>query len=259
MKRLALILVLLCAVCVLGVVPVARADDPTSFVTTEIVIPAPDAEGPTYLKITVQMDAPPRARFRMEFPNLIDGDGVNGFNTAINGLITESFSAFSQSLAENDTNIPLTDVSSGSFFQLTTENLYWAADLLSVKLTFGYYYAGAAHPSSFSRTLTYSQTLDKALALSDLFIAKSDYLQQIAAFCQNDLKAQDFLVFPDGAEPKAENYRSWNLTGEGLQINFDDYQVAPHAVGPLTVVIPYFDLAQMGIVDPEGPIGTFVQ
>ena len=39
-------------------------------------------------------------------------------------------------------------------------------------------------------------------------------------------------MFPDGAEPRPENYQVWNFDFNGLLITFDQYQVMPYAYGP---------------------------
>ncbi|MBI2342909.1 MAG: DUF3298 domain-containing protein [Deltaproteobacteria bacterium] len=46
----------------------------------------------------------------------------------------------------------------------------------------------------------------------------------------------------------------WSVTPEGLRSTFDLYQVAPYAVGPQEMVIPYAVLAPH--VRPDGPLAA---
>ena len=45
-----------------------------------------------------------------------------------------------------------------------------------------------------------------------------------------------------GAGAKAENYKSWNITKQGIFITFDSYQVAPYVAGPQEVTIPFTEI-----------------
>jgi hypothetical protein len=41
-----------------------------------------------------------------------------------------------------------------------------------------------------------------------------------------------------------------------LAITFDEYQVAPYAAGPQTVVVPFSELTNL--LNPEGPAKSFL-
>jgi uncharacterized protein DUF3298 len=43
----------------------------------------------------------------------------------------------------------------------------------------------------------------------------------------------------EGAKPKADNYAGWNLTRNGIQITFGEYQVGSGCLGLVSVVVPY--------------------
>jgi hypothetical protein len=96
----------------------------------------------------------------------------------------------------------------------------------------------------------------KVLTLADLFKPNTNYLQAISDYSIKTLQAAGKLDFPEGAQPKPENYQGWNIRKDGLQINFDDYQVTPHAVGPQTVIIPYSALTSL--INPKGPLAQFI-
>ena len=104
------------------------------------------------------------------------------------------------------------------------------------------YVSGAAHPYHFSQTVNYDLEQGKDIALIDLFLPNSDYLQTIAAYCAAQLKTRNIgfdTGFTQGADPTPDNYRNWNITADGLLITFDEYQVAAYAAGPQTVIVPY--------------------
>ena len=72
----------------------------------------------------------------------------------------------------------------------------------------------------------------------------------------NELKAKDVLFWEEGALPRADNYQVWNISPEGLQITFDEYQVAPYAAGPQSVQIPYSDVKSLA--RPDGPLAAYI-
>jgi hypothetical protein len=140
----------------------------------------------------------------------------------------------------------------GSEYRIT----HGDAGLLSVLFTIDYYVSGAAHPNQYAVSLNLDIGRGKVLTLSDLFKPGSDYLKLISEACIQDLKKQARFEWDSGALPKEENYRSWNITGDGLLISFDPYQVASYAMGPQSVTLPYASLKD--ILDPSGPLSPIL-
>jgi len=105
----------------------------------------------------------------------------------------------------------------------------------------------------------------KKIALADLFIARSKYLNVISTYCQKELKERakkpDAMFLDDligsGAGPQADNYRAWSITKKGLWITFDPYQVEAYAAGPQTVLVPYSALKDL--IKPDGPVGSLAK
>ncbi len=115
-----------------------------------------------------------------------------------------------------------------------------------------------SHPVQSYQTLTYSLTIGKVLALSDLFMANSPYLKVISDYCIQSLlrdprKIGESFV-NDGAAPSLDNYKSWVITPKGIQVYFGDYQVACYADGPSVVLIPWKVLKR--VLNPHGFAGT---
>ena len=113
-------------------------------------------------------------------------------------------------------------------------------------------------PALTTRSVTYDLEAGSDVRLAQLFLPGSDYFEEIADYCIAQLKSRDigFELFSDGALPLAENYGNWNITVDGLLINFDEYQVAAYAAGPQAVSDPYTKLQT--VIDPNGLLAAFL-
>ncbi len=144
-----------------------------------------------------------------------------------------------------------------SFLQTEYSITHGNDGLLSVLFTVSYYVAGAAHPNQYALSLNLDIANARVLKLGDLFKSGVDYLQVLSDYCIQDLKHRNVLEWNTGALPVEENYRTWNITPEGLLISFDPYEVASYAMGPQTVTVPYTSLKD--ILDPGGPLTPILQ
>lgn len=121
--------------------------------------------------------------------------------------------------------------------------------LVSVRLTYSGYVSGAAHPFSYNQAINYDLANNRELVLTDLFLPGADPLSRIAVYCITQLEATEFFAgFEAGAQPTPENYRTWNVTADGLLMTFDEYQVGPYAAGPQEITVPWETVAD--ILDP---------
>jgi hypothetical protein len=179
---------------------------------------------------------------------------LNTFNDAMVALIQEEVDSFKKNLKD----LPVTPIAAGSFLQIKFAQVSPVGNLLSLKFTISYYSDGAAHPGSYSHTVTYDLEAGQFVNLDQLFLPGSDYLGTISTYCIKTLKASEIgeVVDETGAQPTVDNYRNWNITAEGLLITFDEYQVAAYAAGPQQVTIPYSELA--AIIDPQGPLVGYI-
>ncbi len=178
---------------------------------------------------------------------------VEAFNAAMKAIVDNAVAAFKQ----NVSNIPLNPDSTASTFQQRFNLLSPRGDIYSLKFDIQTFYTGAAHPGDASQTATFDLATGRMLTLADLFAPNADYLTPISKYCIAQLGMRDigFQGFELGATATLQNYRNWNITAGGLMITFDEYQVAPYAAGPQTVLIPYKELAQ--ILRPDGPVGSY--
>jgi len=202
-----------------------------------------------------------------EYPQIEGDSHFDGFNREARTLLQKDVAAFksSEMPEAGDGTSDLADEAKTSTFDCGYDFRYATNDLISVEFAEGTYSRGAAHGNLLTEVLNYDVRNNKKLALADLFIPKSKYLNTIADYCIKDLKARakkdDSMIFTESidsnAGPNAENYRAWSITKKGLWITFDPYQVAAYAAGPQYVLVPYSTLKE--IIRPDGPIGNFAR
>jgi hypothetical protein len=181
-----------------------------------------------------------------------DDPRAQGFNKKVNDLIQGEIEYFRKNILAQ---IPVSSVSTGSFFDAQYTVVFQSGNLWSLKFNFMGYANGAAHPYHYSITFNYDLERGKKLSLDELFRPDSNYLEAVSSYCIFDLSKRDigfYGGFEQGAEPTPENYRNWNITPSGLTITFDEYQVAPYAAGAQTVVVPYIELQK--VIDPQGSL-----
>jgi hypothetical protein len=178
---------------------------------------------------------------------------VTAFNQQLQDLVTREVDAWRESFNK------ITLVTNGSSLDENYTLISQIGDLWSLKFDFRFYSDGAAHPGLYSITLNYDLGQGRELALGDLFLPNSGYLETIASYCVAELSKQPGFdgPFTEGAKPTQENYRNWNITPDGLLITFDMYQVAPGASGPIQVLVPYDQLQT--VIDPQGPLADITK
>jgi hypothetical protein len=135
-------------------------------------------------------------------------------------------------------------------------------ELLSVRFQLASYGAGAAHPNSNTRTMTFDLKSGTELALADLFQENSNYLNVLSDLCRTDLSKQKKLRWTEdsyesiqdqmlisGLEPVTRNFQAFLFMHGGLKIIFDPYHVGSYAEGEYEVFIPADDMK--GILTDE--------
>lgn len=179
-----------------------------------------------------------------------------GFNAVVQKNVDQLTTGFVSDLEQYPPDPAFTG-GMASFFQIGATRFTLSPRIVSVRLDVGGYVAGAAHPYSFSRTINFDLQANREVHLSDLFTPGVDYLKLISDYCIAELQKTDFFAgFETGADPTELNYQNWNLTPDGLLVNFDPYQVGPYAAGPQQITVPYATLAEW--LDHAGPAGEFV-
>jgi hypothetical protein len=195
--------------------------------------------------------------------------GIEKFNQLVRTVVSGKVADFKKEMVPESDEEATADSESttGSDFNIGYSVAMAKDDLISLNFNVGSYYAGAAHPNSYSETFNFDLKNGKTIKLADLFNPGSKYLQAISAYAIQDLKKQskaqgDNSMLDDdwiqrGAGADAKNYQSWTISKTGLGITFDAYQVAPYAAGPQEVTVPYATLKD--IIRVDGPLGQFIK
>jgi hypothetical protein len=162
------------------------------------------------------------------------------FNAIAEAQVAEVIASFKQDLAAM--GVITAAASPTSTLSSNWERFRLTRDFISVRLTYSVYMAGAAHPVPFTRVINFDPRTGTNLALAELFKPGADYLGAISTYCKRVLERRGVLTFPEGVEPKPENYANWNIGRNNLVIRFDVYQVAPYAAGPQECQMPLSQL-----------------
>ena len=243
-------------------IPPAPAATPTSLPPTATAVPQAIAPIPLYQTVTLtsvpfeEHGQPFSYKVTTETPTLSGSDPrLRAFDVEAAAVVKAAIDDFKQKLAA----VTGTPVSAASYLDVRYDLLSPPGNIFSLKFQMEGYVTGAAHPYHVSQTLNYDLEQGRDISLADLFVPDSDYLVTIADYCTNQLNSRDigFQGFELGAAPMPGNYRNWNITSEGLMITFDEYQVAPYASGPPTVLVPYAEIKSL--IDPQGELGTLIK
>lgn len=193
---------------------------------------------------------------------------VEEFNQKVRAMVTKEVAEWKKDAGREPGGKDPVPSASNDYLNIDYNTTLATGDLISIQFVVDTYAHGAAHGSQAVEVVNYSLKSGKPLRLADLFKPQSNYLQAISAYCIKDLKKQarkdspQEPLLPDdwiekGAAARADNYKNWNITGKGLLITFDVYQVGPYAAGPQQVVVPYSALREM--INADGPVAQFLQ
>lgn len=203
-----------------------------------------------------------------EYPQLegAGGAGVEKFNAEARAYAAREVDKFRRDIAGRDDGALRR---SGMGDDLAVDYSLGLAtdDLVSVQFRLGSYYAGTAHPNHHTAVINFDLQRGRTLMLADLFKPSAAYLRALSDYCIKELERRgksdgsDSMLtdewVAEGAAPAPENYQSWLITREGLEITFDPYRVAPYAAGPQTILIPYAELKK--ILRTDGPLASVVR
>jgi hypothetical protein len=154
--------------------------------------------------------------------------------------------------AQNPSEAIELPVGQSSFLSAKYEIPYLASDLISVRIRFETYSAGAAHGMSYTRVLNARLSDGNRVDTEGLFVDSKQGLQWLSQYCATELKRQygaDYEALKsfidDGTAPIAENFTSVSLEPGELVVSFDPYQVGPYAAGPREVHVPAGEVQSM--------------
>lgn len=111
-----------------------------------------------------------------------------------------------------------------------------------------------AHPNTNFRTFTFDTQTGAQLALADLFLPSSQYLERLSIRARNELARSihertrgteiNERMLSDGTQPIPDNFQWFRIDGTSLVLIFPPYQVGPYALGTLEASIPLAQLSE---------------
>lgn len=213
-------------------------------------------------EINDSSDSPKKYYLQVAYPVLkgfTDDEIQKNINNKIASYIKTCMEEFNKDL--NEWELPNTEMHNiASGFYITYEAVH-TNNVFSLIFYSDHYFAGTAHPSHDSHTMNFDLSNGNLINFNELFDKNNNYLENISKYCIHYLKNKnedmpyDEDWIKEGAGPKDENFKSFNIKPECLLITFDPYQVAAYAVGYQSVEIPYKDIKD--IVNKEGPLKEF--
>ncbi len=185
----------------------------------------------------------------------------------INSIIQTEIKKVSDDFIKEMEDWDLTDIPAdfGSEFDCNYSVSYSQDNIFSFAFDIYTYFAGAAHPYSYSYCMNLDLERVKVMDFALMFRDENTGLKKLSDYCFKELKKRndtedictDDEWLKEGTKPDPENYRSISIELDGLLVIFNAYQVACYAAGPQTVLIPYSELK--GILNPNGPLSSFIK
>lgn len=180
------------------------------------------------------------------YPQVENISGKEKINSVLKTEIEKNIADFIKGVDD----VQVFEGAATSSFSLNFESALSGPKILSIRMNYSEYSAGAAHPISYVHPFNYLLNEQKKIEkLSDVFTDVSSTLSILSTLSRNDLKKQfgdDYEFMKDSIENgtaiKEENFQNFLFEKENFVIIFNPYQVAPYAAGILEVKIPYPEL-----------------
>lgn len=189
------------------------------------------------------------SEIRIDTLKFTDKDAAKNFSIEINYPAIEGkwdFNLTIENLIESRKNEAYEDIKEmGSDGEYPYEmfinySVYYADDNFVSLVMYVYTFAGGAHGGTVAHSINYDLNRSALLKFSDLF--EPEALNVISEYCINELNSGDVYSEDDwvktGAAPKEENYSAFTITESGLNVIFQQYQVAPYSAGMPEVLVP---------------------
>lgn len=119
-----------------------------------------------------------------------------------------------------------------------------------ISVTFNIYdYMGGAHGQIRIYALNYNLDTGKPVTFADLFANPAKALEILSTLSAQKLRTSmgddvEEEMLADGVRPVEENFSAIALTPDGINVEFQPYQVGPWAIGAQRVEISLSDLAE---------------
>jgi len=124
-----------------------------------------------------------------------------------------------------------------------------------------YTYLGGAHPNSATTFSNYNTVTNKKILLSDLFV--KDYetelnkegervFRALKSLSPNENLTEAGFWFENDKFKVNDNFL---IKKEGIEFYYNPYEIAPYALGPTKLLIPYNKIKN--IIKKDGPLAVF--
>lgn len=130
------------------------------------------------------------------------------------------------------------------FVRRSAEVIWNDAHLLSVEIDEDDF-KGGAHPNTHREYVNLAPATGERVALEDLLVPGG--MAKLTLAAEKRFRAERQI--DEGAKLSDAGFtfdgdrfalsRTWGARAEGLVIHYNDYEIAPHAVGPTTIVLPW--------------------
>lgn len=135
-------------------------------------------------------------------------------------------------------------------------------NILSIEYS-DYSFLGGAHPNNFVSYSNYYLATGEEIPLDECF--QKDYENQLNSIAEKIFKQQKKLSMDSDLssagywfdEDKFELNDNFAVLKNGLLFYFNSYEIAPYALGPTELVIPYSEIDQLILAD--GPLSNFIK
>ena len=154
--------------------------------------------------------------------------GIPLVDAKIKAVVDNAVAAFKSYPANPpDSAVPKNEFT-GSF-----NSTYVGADVVSVALSISEY-TGGAHPNTVIIGVNVDRKTGKDVTLDDALLMIEKTLPEVSGESLVQLKAVlgEDMIFPEGAEPKPDNYNTFTVSKDKVTFIFNNYQVAPYSAGP---------------------------
>jgi len=212
------------------------------------------------------------ATMKLHFPKVRKAGNkklANAINATINKNLLEMLNELATNPDEADANS--IETATAAFFdsfgedgepygQMWSNEIDW--DIYYNRhsiLSFGlnkYYYTGGAHPNYMSLHFNFDLNKGEKIKLDDLF--EGDYETLLLKLAEKELRLQqdipanaplsDFIF-----ETELTLNENFYISSEGITFVYDPYEIAPYAVGTITLPIAFKDIKK--IIKKDGLLG----
>lgn len=213
------------------------------------------------IKIAETRDEAPMYDVEIEYPIFSElNDNFKHINSLIQALMIEELAEMRMSALMDISDLDRDSIflSMASQIAISFDITFSSQFITSIKFNVFHYGAGAAHPNHWTKVMNYVMNPLTLINIHVLFKDNSNYMKVISDYCIeelckqlniDDINSLEYKSVTEGAGPKIDNYKLFNVTPQGITVTFEEYQVGPYSMGQQNVSIPYDNI--LDILNPN--------